>query len=136
MPALRAMMVDYLTEMMPGLRPQDVWSESELEALRTEPNRWLWWAVVDDERIGLASLRVYEHWHNPNLLIGSIAEFYIRPEFRLQGYGRSLAERALEYLWKLDVDYVGLEVVYSNDRALAFWDAVGFEITKHRMVFD
>jgi ribosomal protein S18 acetylase RimI-like enzyme len=135
-PAFRAMMIDYLTEMMPGLRPRDVWSESDLAVLRTEPNRWLWWAVVDGERIGLANLRVYEHWHNPKVLVGSIAEFYIRPESRRHGYGRSLAERALEYLWELNVDYIELEVLYGNDRALAFWGAVGFEIHKYRMILD
>jgi ribosomal protein S18 acetylase RimI-like enzyme len=135
-PAFRAMMVDYLTEMLPGLRPQDVWSESELEALRAEPERWLWWAMVGDERVGLANLRVYEHWHNPDTLIGSIAEFYIRPAYRRQGYGRALAEQALAYLWQLDVDYIELEVLYGNDQALAFWGAVGFEISKYRLVLD
>lgn len=130
------MMVDYLTEMLPGLRPQDVWSESELDGLRTEPGRWLWWAVLDGERIGLANLRVYEHWHNPDTLIGSIAEFYIRPEFRRHGHGRALAAQAFAYLWELGVDSIELEVLYGNDRALAFWGALGFEISRYRMVLD
>ncbi len=141
-PAFRRMMVDYLTELIEGLRPSDVWSEADLEVLRREPNRWLWWAsvvptgVVDGERIGLVNLRVHEHWHDPSFLIGSIAEFYIRPAWRRQGYGRELARRAIGFLWEQDVDQIELEVLYGNDRALAFWGALDFEIAKYKLVLE
>ncbi|MBS1251178.1 MAG: Mycothiol acetyltransferase [Anaerolineales bacterium] len=141
-PAFRRMMVDYLTELVEGLRAGDVWSEADLEALRQEPNRWLCWAsvvptgVVDGERIGFVNLRVHEHWHDPSFLIGSVAEFYIRPSWRRQGYGRELAQRAIDFLWEQDVDQIELEVLYGNDRALAFWGVLGFEIAKYKLVLE
>lgn len=141
-PAFREMMVDYLMEMIPGLSPDDVWPAADFRALRKEPNRWLWWAVVvptgvvDGERIGLVNLRVHGHWHEPSFRIGSIAEFYIRPAWRRQGYGRELARRAIDFLWQRDADQIELEVLYGNDRALAFWGALGFEIAKYKLVLE
>ena len=135
-PAFRAMMIDYLTELIDGLRVEDVWSEADLEALRGESDRWLWWAVVDGERIGLANLRVYKHRHNPSLRVGSIAEFYIRPHWRRQGYGRELAQRAIDFLWERGISQIELSVLYGNDRALAFWGSLGFEIAKYQMVLE
>jgi len=135
-PAFRAMMVDYLTEMILGLLPDDVWPAADFRALREESGRWLWWAVVDGERIGLANFQIYEHPRNPSLLVGSIAEFYIRPAYRRQGYGGALAERVVRYLWDLDVNHIELNVQYGNARALAFWGALGFEIASYKLVLD
>jgi ribosomal protein S18 acetylase RimI-like enzyme len=42
------------------------------------------------------------------------------------GMGRELAKRLVEECTLMKVDQIGLEVLYANETAAAFWRSVGF----------
>ncbi|MDH3218541.1 MAG: GNAT family N-acetyltransferase [Gammaproteobacteria bacterium] len=82
--------------------------------------------------------------HANNLLAGYIAlcrgfsiefngfdafvdEFYLDPEFRGKGIGKTALEAIKQEARKLDINTIHLEVARDNDRARAFYRAAGFE---------
>jgi|SaaInlStandDraft_4_1057021.scaffolds.fasta_scaffold93862_1 ribosomal protein S18 acetylase RimI-like enzyme len=63
-----------------------------------------------------------------------IQEFYIRPEARLQGFGRAVAEGLIAEVLEIGVRLVGLNVAAFNTGALSFWKALDFGINQYGMV--
>ncbi len=57
----------------------------------------------------------------------TVNDFFVRPAYRRKGIGSSLARRLIEECRSLKVDEIGLEVLFSNEIAAAFWKSVGFK---------
>lgn len=58
---------------------------------------------------------------------GFIAEMAVTPEYRRQGLGRELWDRAKRWLLRKGVRSVQLNVSGSNAPGLALWNSLGFE---------
>ena len=79
----------------------------------------------DEDTIVGVALAVY----TPSAELGrvmTVNDFFVRPDHRRNGVGRELAKRLVEECKIKKVDEIGLEVLYANEIAAAFWRAVGF----------
>ncbi|HEY7116408.1 MAG TPA: GNAT family N-acetyltransferase [Tepidisphaeraceae bacterium] len=75
------------------------------------------------------------------LTFGYVNLFYVTPPFRRQGYGRVLNERAERYFRSWEARRIELHVSSRNPGAIAFYEAVGYEVMRRegsmlRMVKD
>ena len=78
-----------------------------------------------DTIVGVA-LAVY----TPSAELGrvmTVNDFFVRPDHRRKGVGRKLARRLVKECKIMNVDEIGLEVLYDNKTAAAFWRSVGLE---------
>jgi ribosomal protein S18 acetylase RimI-like enzyme len=95
-----------------------------------EPDRSLWWAVVEGNRIGFANVTlregVGERW-------AEVADFYVEPAWRRQGHGRAFVRAILDWLKAQGITRADLHVRKDNPGALAFWQRVGFELALYRL---
>ena len=85
-----------------------------------------------DTIVGVA-LAVY----TPSAELGrvmTVNDFFVKPDHRRKGVGRELAKRLVEECKTMKVDEIGLEVLYGNETAAAFWRAVGFRLAD-RLLF-
>jgi ribosomal protein S18 acetylase RimI-like enzyme len=57
---------------------------------------------------------------------GFISHLFVRPEVRGSALGQKLAERALLWLQEKGVSSVELQVLVRNERAIRFWEKLGF----------
>ena len=96
-------------------------------------SRFLWWATVDENRVGFAKTDLLEDvmWGTQ----GDIGDFYIAPSFRRQGHGAAFARLLLDWFSQRSVKSVRLYVRLDNPGALAFWEKEGFETVQvwHQM---
>jgi GNAT superfamily N-acetyltransferase len=79
----------------------------------------------DEDTIVGVALTVY----TPSAELGrvmTVNDFFVRPDHRRTGVGRELAKRLVEECRLMKVDEIGLEVLYANETAAAFWRSVGF----------
>ncbi|RMG93393.1 MAG: GNAT family N-acetyltransferase [Chloroflexi bacterium] len=65
---------------------------------------------------------------------GFIHHLAIHPQFRQQGIGRALVARCLENLRGQGIDKCHLFVFHQNESAIAFWQALGWELRKDILV--
>lgn len=54
-----------------------------------------------------------------------VRQFFILPESRRRGFGRSAFQWLLENVWR-DVPRLRLDVLVGNESGIAFWRALGF----------
>lgn len=73
---------------------------------------------VDDETAGYVLTR-----HEDDHVY--IRQFFIRPEFRRRGLGRTAFQWMLDTVWT-EASRLRLEVLVGNSAAIAFWRSVGF----------
>ncbi len=81
-------------------------------------------AQDNDSIVGVA-LAVY----TPSAELGrvmTVNDFFVRPDHRRKGVGRELVKRMVEECKRMKIDEIGLEVLYANKAAAAFWKSVGF----------
>ncbi|MGM0606449.1 MAG: GNAT family N-acetyltransferase [Halobacteriota archaeon] len=64
---------------------------------------------------------------------GTIANIFVHPEYRDEGIGRRLLERAEDRLRDRGVDTVTLEVLANNAEAMRFYERAGY--SPHRIEF-
>jgi len=61
-----------------------------------------------------------------------IGDVYVREGYRGSGLARELLERATERARAAGCDELALDVDVDNDRAIAFYEKLGFETRRHR----
>ncbi len=86
----------------------------------TEKDRFPFVAYINEELIGFCLLRVEENYY-------SIAEFYIKPDFRHQGCGKILLNYIIEFCKKQGKhSSIIADSFIKNSIAKNFWTANGF----------
>ena len=130
---LAVLFKDYLTELNPDhpLLQDEAAFEAEFRTA-FDPSiseRGAKIVIVYGQPAGFALYQLVED--NKALMI---YEFYIRPATRRQGVGRALVEDLLLEVSEKGVRHVGLNVSGHNTDALAFWKALGFEVSTYQMV--
>ena len=111
----------------PSIRPRHFEHEFRLG----QPGHRAWWVLVGDERVGFAHLeldvdRAGRSW-------AYVKGFYIEPRWRRQGIGRAFAGALLEGLREQGVCRIDLHARSDTPAALAFWQAVGYNLVSYRL---
>jgi len=65
--------------------------------------------------------------------VGELKFLVILPEYKNQGYGKLLIERALKYFESQQVKRIDIRVVYGNDNAKMFYEKYGFKVASQIM---
>ncbi len=66
--------------------------------------------------------------------IGYISHVYVRPKFRKSMIGKQLATELEKWLLGKNVDHIELEVLVKNEKALNFWQQLGYVVDNIRLV--
>ena len=95
----------------------------------TEKDRFPFVVYINEELIGFCLLRVEENYY-------SIAEFYIKPNFRQLGHGKTLLHSIIEFC-KEDGKHSSIiaDCFIKNIIATKFWTSNGF-ITIKEVIFE
>ncbi|WP_255191278.1 GNAT family N-acetyltransferase [Natronobeatus ordinarius] len=109
--------------------------EFRLDQLDSERHE-IWIAIDGDgEFAGFVTIEVDESppvFDGPDeLLVGDV---YVREPYRATGLARELIDRAGDRARELGCAALTLEVDADNDRAFGFYDKLGFEPSRHRLV--
>ena len=95
----------------------------------TDTDRYPFVAYINEELIGFCFLRVEEKYY-------SIAEFYIKPNFRHQGYGKSLLNYILKFFKEQGKhSSIIADSFIKNSITKNFWIANGF-ITIKEVIYN
>lgn len=92
-------------------------------------------AEVDGDLVGFVATDVEESpapFDRPDRLC--ICDFYVREPYRGTGLARELFERARARAREAGCGEFRLEVDVDNDRAIAFYEALGFEVARYEML--
>jgi ribosomal protein S18 acetylase RimI-like enzyme len=90
------------------------------------------YVLDDDGRVcGFVWLEIRSTMIDP--IVGYIKNIYVAPELRGQGYGRLLLATAEEWLRHRGSQKVSLDVSVCNERAVRFYQAMGYQTTRYRM---
>lgn len=92
--------------------------------------RELLWIVVDKERVGFAFTHIGEDWPD-DTLVAEVSEFYILPESRHAGIGRTAVAALAERCRTAGATRLEAEVLTGNVAALAFWHLCGLTQRRH-----
>lgn len=63
----------------------------------------------------------------------SLGNFYVAPEYRGTGLADDLVARAVQHAREDGAEQLTLEVAADNDRALAYYEKLGFDVARYRM---
>jgi predicted acetyltransferase len=114
---LRRLLADYLYEFDGTTTPYPYFN-----SYWEQPERLPFLMVADDEVAGFCLIRLLDGgWH--------VAEFFVLPEKRRDGVGRSAVEELAEKARGAGATHLAAKVHPDNRNGLSFWLAVGFEIT-------
>jgi ribosomal protein S18 acetylase RimI-like enzyme len=127
MEAFMTLLEVYYYECFPDSVGYDGWREAMREEVVrrvTDYQARIWMPIVYKEHVGLAVFHVEE---NPVERVGIIDEFYIVPAFRRRHVGTDLCRLVIADLEKEGVGRIILSTLArDNDRAIRFWEALGF----------
>ena len=123
-------------EEITGEVPPDEWFDNYLKHIFTEQgkNRHIWWGLDGGRRVGFAVAIIAPQASDHKRLQGTVAEFFIYPEYRREGYGHRLAEAVIQFLHEQGVSDVHASVTTGNVRGLRFWEACSFQISRYVLV--
>ncbi len=123
-------------EEISGEPPPDGWLDAYLKHIFAEQgnHRHIWWALDESKKVGFVVAVLSAHPVDKQRLQGMIAEFFIYPEFRREGYGRRMAEAAIEFLKSKGVEDIHTSVTAGNVRGVRFWEACSFQIARYALV--
>ena len=111
-----------------------------------DPNNRLWVALdeVDDPTAPLAEVDATfaghlsvslepapEPFESPDRLV--IGDFWVRKQYRGTGLADELVARAVQQAREDGCEQLALDVDVDNERALAYYEKLGFEVGRHRM---
>ena len=111
----------------PELRPQYYAHEFQFD----RPGNYLYWAIVDDARVGFANVELSQDWTDQSWAY--VKDLYIEPAWRHQGHGQALVQALIDWCTDQGVYRVDLYVRSDSPEAMAFWESVGFELASYRM---
>jgi len=109
--------------------------EEDIQIRIENPKCCFFLAFFEDQLAGFisCSVRIVQ-----NIMVynkrGYVAETVVSQEFRGQGIGALLFERAQEWFEKKGADHIELQVSLKNSSAMNFWGNQGFEGTTQHMV--
>jgi GNAT superfamily N-acetyltransferase len=123
-------------EEVAGEPPTDEWLEAYLKHIFTEQskNRHIWWAMSEERKVGFVVAVVAPQSTDRKRMQGMVAEFYVYPEFRREGYGRRMANAVIEFLHAHGCPDVHTSVPAGNVRGVRFWQACSFQISRYLLV--
>lgn len=118
-----------------GEAPPEDWLDGYLETLFKEQgkSRHIFWGVDQGRRVGCVVTSLQRGMNGRHH--GMIAEFFVHPEYRREGYGRRMAETVIEFLKGQGAGEVYAAVVAGNVRGLRFWESCGFVIARYSLVY-
>ena len=110
-------------EEVAGEAPPDEWLDGYLKHIFSEQgkNRHIWWGVSDSRKVGFAVALITPQPADRQRVAGMIAEFYVYPEYRREGYGARMASAVIEFL-------------HAKVRGLRFWETCSFQIARYVLV--
>ncbi len=119
-----------------GEPPPDEWLDGYIRHIFNEQgkSRHIWWAVEEGRRIGFAVAILSAQASDRQRIQGTIAEFFVYPEYRREGYGRRMAEAVIEFLNGQGANDIHASVTAGNVRGLRFWEACSFMISRYVLV--
>lgn len=123
-------------EEIAGEAPPEEWLDAYLKHIFEEQgrSRHIWWAVDDGKKVGFAVAILAPQPADKHRLQGTIAEFFVYPEYRREGYGRRIADAVIEFLHHHGATDVHASVTAGNVRGLRFWEACSFQISRYVLV--
>jgi len=103
-----------------GEAPSDAWLDAYTRHIFSEQgkHRHIWWGVDGGRRIGFAVAMVIQQPVDRGRQQGMIAEFFIYPEYRREGYGRKLADAIIEFFQERGITDVHASVIADNVRGI------------------
>jgi len=102
------------------------WPFSAFESYVGEPGFLV--AAADDEDVSvLLGYVVADTVPNHGTPLGHVKDLAVAPDYRGQGVGRTLLERAVEVLESVDAGSVKLEVRITNEAAISLYRSFEFE---------
>lgn len=125
----------YNLELNPAFEPSPHWRETYFETAVSHPAAELFW-IATDAPAGFVLVGQQEHPFRPGLLVGYIYDFYIKPGSRNTGVAQAGARLAIQHLFQAGCSRIQLEVLHSNERAIRFWDRLGFRSKVARYVLE
>jgi GNAT superfamily N-acetyltransferase len=119
-----------------GEAPPDEWLDTYLQVLFKDQGktRHIWYAVDRGRTVGFAIASLQRSMADGHSQ-GMIAEFFVYPEYRREGYGRRIAQAVIEFLKDRGAAEVYAAVVAGNVRGLRFWEACGFQLARYSLVY-
>jgi ribosomal protein S18 acetylase RimI-like enzyme len=111
-----------------GSLPEDEPDLSEItERLIPNNDRCFFGAFQNQQLIGIVRIARYDASNEQHRAY--LAGLYVLPEFRCQGYGRSLVQKALTWaVNRGDIRRVNLTVVTQQTAAISLYRSLGFQI--------
>ena len=97
------------------------------EGIHTKKNTLLCIDLEEEARQEIIGYLWYEENKDESSVF--IYDFYIRPEYRNKGYGKKSMSALEEELKNAKIGQIKLRVAYSNEKALALYKELGFNIT-------
>jgi ribosomal protein S18 acetylase RimI-like enzyme len=145
--------IPYLRDLESAVEAQEVADDIDVEEIvdwRTDwfddPTRRLWVAVDDTEEssgplhelnatfagfLGSALQTPPSKFETAEQVI--LGNFYVDPEYRGTGVADDLVARALQHAREDGAVELALDVAVDNERALAYYEKLGFDVKKYRM---
>lgn len=125
-------------EEIDGETPPEEWLDAYLKVLFKDQGatRHIWWALDGGKRVGFA-VAALQRGMVDGRSTAMIAEFFVYPEYRREGYGRRVAEAVIEFLRAAGAGEIYAAVVVGkvDVRGLRFWEACGFQLHRYSLVF-
>ena len=123
-------------EEIAGEAPPDAWLDAYLKHIFAEQGRarHIWWALSDGKRVGFAVAILSPMSAANGRTQGTIAEFFVYPEYRRAGFGRRMADAVIDFLHEHGAQDIHASVTAGNVRGLRFWESCSFLISRYVLV--
>jgi len=123
-------------EEIAGEPPPEEWLDAYIRHIFSEQgkSRHIWWALDEQRPIGFAVAIITPQAAGSQRMQGTIAEFFVYPEYRREGFGRRMAEAVLDFLQSQGAHDIHASVTTGNVRGLRFWEACSFQISRYVLV--
>lgn|SRR5574341_1603875 len=123
-------------EEIAGEPPPDAWLDAYLKHIFAEQGRTrhIWWGMAEGKRVGFAVAILSVASAANSRTQGTIAEFFVYPEYRREGYGQRMAEAVIEFLHQQGAQDIHASITAGNVRGLRFYESCSFLISRYVLV--
>ncbi len=112
--------ITYTVVPVPGYVKRYAYDEVDPAAVLTDPDRAMFFAYLDGRLAGQVSL--HRHWNR----FAWVEDLVVEPEYRRQGVGRALMERAVDWAKENGLPGIMLETQDIRVAACRFYERFGF----------